>query len=127
MSLDDAPPKDLYLHWIRATGMTLQEMAQMPQHIKDIQDGLQYRNDDLQIKGINGLLGPTYLKRGIGRPEITAARSRKKSVRLVPARDANGVDHPDKVYRFCVSTPIRWDRMGNRCTTTRDDARRHDR
>ena len=59
MSLDDAPPKDLYLHWVRATGMTLQEMAQMPQHIKDIQDGLQYRNDDLQIKGINGLLRPT--------------------------------------------------------------------
>ena len=44
ISLDDVPPKDLYLHWIRATGMTLQEMAQMPQHIKDIQDGLHYRN-----------------------------------------------------------------------------------
>lgn len=99
MSLDDAPPKDLYLHWIRATGMTLQEMAQMPQHIKDIQDGLQYRNDDLQIKGINGLLGPTYLKRGIGEPSPYGGTITKKEVvRLVPARDANGVDHPDKVY-----------------------------
>ena len=99
MSLDDAPPKDLYLHWVRATGMTLQEMAQMPQHIKDIQDGLQYRNDDLQIQGINGLLGPTYLKRGIGEPSPYGGTITKKEVvRLVPARDANGVDHPDKVY-----------------------------
>lgn len=99
MSLDDAPPKDLHLHWVRATGMTLQEMAQMPQHIKDIQDGLQYRNDDLQIKGINGLLGPTYLKRGIGEPSPYGGTITKKEVvRLVPARDANGVDHPDKVY-----------------------------
>lgn len=99
MSLDDVPPKDLYLHWVRATGMTLQEMAQMPQHIKDIQDGLQYRNDDLQIKGINGLLGPTYLKRGVGEPSPYGGTITKKEVvRLVPARDANGVDHPDKVY-----------------------------
>ena len=99
MSLNDVPPKDLYLHWIRATGMTLQEMAQMPQHIKDIQDGLQYRNDDLQIKGINGLLGPTYLKRGVGEPSPYGGTITKKEVvRLVPARDANGVDHPDKVY-----------------------------
>ena len=99
ISLDDVPPKDLYLHWIRATGMTLQEMAQMPQHIKDIQDGLQYRNDDLQIKGINGLLGPTYLKRGVGEQSPYGGTITKKEVvRLVPARDANGVDHPDKVY-----------------------------
>ena len=99
MSLDDAPPKDLYLHLVRATGMTPQEMAQMPQHIKDIQDGLQYRNDDLQIKGINGLLGPTYLKRGVGEPSPYGGTITKKEVvRLVPARDANGVEHPDKVY-----------------------------
>lgn len=99
MSLNDAPPKDLYLHLVRATGMTPQEMAQMPQHIKDIQDGLQYRNDDLQIKGINGLLGPTYLKRGVGEPSPYGGTITKKEVvRLVPARDANGVDHPDKVY-----------------------------
>lgn len=99
MSLNDAPPKDLYLHLVRATGMTPQEMAQMPQHIKDIQDGLQYRNDDLQIKGINGLLGPTYLKRGVGEQSPYGGTITKKEVvRLVPARDANGVDHPDKVY-----------------------------
>ena len=99
MSLDDVPPTDLYLHLVRATGMTLQEIAQMPQHIKDIQDGLQYRNDDLQIKGINGLLGPTYLKRGVGEQSPYGGTITKKEVvRLVPARDANGVDHPDKVY-----------------------------
>lgn len=99
ISLDDVPPKDLLLHLVRATGMTRQEIAQMPQHIKDIQDGLQYRNDDLQIKGINGLLGPTYLKRGVGEQSPYGGTITKKEVvRLVPARDANGVDHPDKVY-----------------------------
>ena len=120
ISLDDAPPKDLYLHWIRATGMTLQEMAQMPQHIKDIQDGLQYRNDDLQIKGINGLLGPTYLKRGIGEPSpyggtITKRKSCARCRRATPTAWITLT----RCTRFCVSTPIRWDRMGSRCTTTR--------
>ena len=98
-SLDDVTPKDLVLHLVRAMGMTLQDLAQMPQHISDITDGLKYGNVDMQIKGINGLLGPTYLKRGIGEPSPYGGTITKKEVvKLVPARDANGVDHPDKVY-----------------------------
>lgn len=98
-SLDDATPKDLVLHLVRAMGMTLQDLAQMPQHVSDITDGLKYGNVDMQIKGVNGLLGPTYLKRGIGEPSPYGGTITKKEVvKLVPARDANGVDHPDKVY-----------------------------
>ncbi len=98
-SLDDVTPKDLVLHLVRATGMTLQDLAQMPQHVSDITDGLKYGNVDMQIKGVNGLLGPTYLKRGIGEPSPYGGTITKKEVvKLVPARDANGVDHPDKVY-----------------------------
>lgn len=98
-SLDDATPKDLLLHLVRATGMTPQDLAQMPQHVSDITDGLKYGNVDMQIKGVNGLLGPTYLKRGIGEPSPYGGTITKKEVvKIVPARDANGVDHPDKVY-----------------------------
>ncbi len=100
-SLDDATAKDLVLHLVRATGMSLQDLAQMPQHVSDITDGLKYGNVDMQIKGVNGLLGPTYLKRGIGEPSPHGGTITKKEVvKIVPARDANGVDHPDKVYRI---------------------------
>ncbi len=98
-SLDDVTPKDLVLHLVRAMGMTLQDLAQMPQHVSDITDGLKYGNVDMQIKGVNGLLGPTYLKRGIGEPSPYGGTITKKEVvRLVPAQDANGVSYPDKVY-----------------------------
>lgn len=97
--IGEATPKDLYLHWTRATGMLPEDVQKMPQHIADIQSGLETGNPGLQIKGVNGLLGPTYLRRGIGEPSPHGGTiMRKEIVRLVPARDANGVDHPDKVY-----------------------------
>lgn len=97
--IGEATPKDLYLHWTRATGMLPEDVQKMPQHIADIQSGLETGNPGLQIKGVNGLLGPTYLRRGIGEPSPHGGTiTRKEIVRLVPARDANGVDHPDKVY-----------------------------
>lgn len=97
--IGEATPKDLHLHWTRATGMLPEDVQKMPQHIADIQSGLETGNPGLLIKGVNGLLGPTYLRRGIGEPSPHGGTiTRKEIVRLVPARDANGVDHPDKVY-----------------------------
>lgn len=97
--IGEATPKDLYLHWTRATGMLPEDVQKMPQHIADIQSGLETGNPGLQIKGVNGLLGPTYLRRGIGEPSPHGGTiTRKEIVRLVPARDADGIDHPDKVY-----------------------------
>lgn len=97
--IGDASPKDLHLHWTRATGMLPEDVQKMPQHIADIQSGLETGNPGLQIKGVNGLLGPTYLRRGIGEPSPHGGTiTRKEIVRLVPARDADGIDHPDKVY-----------------------------
>lgn len=97
--IGEASPKDLYLHWTRATGMLPEDVQKMPQHIADIQSGLETGNPGLQVKGVNGLLGPTYLRRGIGEESPHGGTiTRKEIVRLVPARDANGVDHPDKVY-----------------------------
>jgi len=97
--IGEATSKDLYLHWTRATGMLPEDVQKMPQHIADIQSGLETGNPGLQIKGVNGLLGPTYLRRGIGEPSPHGGTiTRKEIVRLVPARDADGIDHPDKVY-----------------------------
>lgn len=97
--ISEATPKDLYLHWTRATGMLPEDVQKMPQHIADIQSGLETGNPGLQIKGVNGLLGPTYLRRGVGDTSPYGGTvTRKEIVNLVPARDANGVDHPDKVY-----------------------------
>lgn len=98
-SLDEAPPKDLYLHTTRATGMLPEDIQKMPAHIADIQSGLETGNLGLQIKGVNGLLGPTYLRRGIGEPSPHGGTiTRKEIVNLVPARGADGIDHPDKVF-----------------------------
>lgn len=97
--IGEASPKDLYLHWTRATGMLPEDVQKMPQHIADIQSGLETGNPGLQIKGVNGLLGPTYLRRGIGEESPHGGTiTRKEIVNLVPARDADGIDHPDKVY-----------------------------
>lgn len=98
-SLDDASPKDLYLHITRATGMLPEDIQKMPAHIADIQSGLETGNTGLQVQGVNGLLGPTYLRRGIGETSPHGGTiTRKEIVNLVPARDADGIDHPDKVY-----------------------------
>ena len=97
--IGEATPKDLYLHWTRATGMLPEDVQKMPQHIADIQSGLETGNLGLQIKGVNGLLGPTYLRRGIGEPSPHGGTiTRKEIVNLVPARGADGIDHPDKVF-----------------------------
>lgn len=97
--IGEATPKDLHLHWTRATGMLPEDVQKMPQHIADIQSGLETGNTGLQIKGVNGLLGPTYLRRGIGEESPHGGTiTRKEIVNLVPARDADGIDHPDKVY-----------------------------
>ena len=97
--IGEASPKDLYLHWTRATGMLPEDVQKMPQHIADIQSGLETGNPGLQIKGVNGLLGPTYLRRGIGEPSPHGGTiTRKEIVNLVPARGADGIDHPDKVF-----------------------------
>jgi hypothetical protein len=97
--IGEATPKDLYLHWTRATGMLPEDVQKMPQHIADIQSGLETGNPGLQIKGVNGLLGPTYLRRGIGEPSPHGGTiTRKEIVNLVPARGADGIDHPDKVF-----------------------------
>ncbi|MFK5283656.1 hypothetical protein ACI3PL_29185, partial [Lacticaseibacillus paracasei] len=46
--IGEASPKDLYLHWTRATGMLPEDVQKMPQHIADIQSGLETGNPGLQ-------------------------------------------------------------------------------
>ena len=100
----------------------------MPQHIKDIQDGLQYRNDDLQIRGINGLLGPTYLKRGVGEPSPARRHDHEKEVGALGAgarrqwRGPPGQGVPDSA-RLHRSDGTGWTAAVLR---RGDDTRRHD-
>ena len=119
MSLDDAPPKDLYLHWVRATGMTLQEMAQMPQHIRTSKTDCSTATTTCKIKASTACWGRRTSNARYWRAQPVRRHDHEKVVRLVPARDANGVDHPDKVYPILRVYTDQMGPDGSRCTTTR--------
>lgn len=94
---DKLSPRDLYQSWTLATGMEPAALKNMPQHIADVQAGLETGNQSLLLQGANGLLAP-QLRMGVGAPSPYGGTIvRKELIGLDPARDANGVDHPDKV------------------------------
>jgi hypothetical protein len=95
-SLDDASPKDLYMHFTAATGMRPEDLPRVQQHIADVQAGMDTGNKGLLLQGVNGLMAP-QLKKGLGGPSPHGGTIiRKEIIGLDPARDANGGDHPDK-------------------------------
>lgn len=90
-------PGELYLNMTAATGMEPGELKAVPQHIADVQAGLETGNQGLMLQGVNGLLAP-QLRMGLGAPSPYGGTiTRKEIIGLDPARDGNGVDHPDKV------------------------------
>jgi hypothetical protein len=92
----DADPDELYMRWTAATGMKPEELGKMSQHIEDIQAGLDTGNQGLLVQGVNGMMQPR-LRKGVGQPSPHGGTIvRKEIVGLDPARDANGVDHPDR-------------------------------
>lgn len=94
----DVSPGDLYFNMTAATGMAPEELQQMPKHIADIQSGMQTNNQGLTIQGVNGLMAPR-LRMGVGTPSAHGGIIESKEiVGLVPAQDANGQVHPDKVF-----------------------------
>jgi hypothetical protein len=95
-SLDDASPKDLYMHFTAATGMRPEDLPRVQQHIADVQAGMETGNRGLLLQGVNGLMAP-QLKKGLGGPSPHGGTIiRKEVIGLDPARDAAGGDHPDK-------------------------------
>lgn len=73
------PPGELYMNMTAATGMLPEELAQMPNHVKDIEAGMQTGNEGLTVKGVNGLLTP-QLRRGVGGPDPHGGTIVKKEI-----------------------------------------------
>ena len=81
----DAEPGELYMNLTAATGMLPEDLAQMPQHIADIQAGLETGNQGLVVQGANGMLAP-QLKVGVGGPSPHGGTIvRKEIIGLDPA------------------------------------------
>lgn len=65
--------------------MKPQELAGMPQHISDVQSGIETGNQGLVVQGVNGLLAP-QLRRMSARQAPTAARSCAKRLSALTPR-----------------------------------------
>ena len=95
---DDVTPAQLYRHISLATGRTPEQITQAATGARQIQEGLQTGNHELMLRGVNALAAPD-LRAGVGQESPHGGVIVKKEVnRLVPVRDANGVEHPDKVF-----------------------------
>lgn len=95
-SIDDVSPGDLYMNFTAATGMTPEELKGMTKHIDDVQAGLKNGNEGLVVEAVNGLMTP-QLRRGVGSESPYGGTIvAKEIVRLDPARDAAGRDHPNR-------------------------------
>lgn len=106
VSLDQASPSDAYANISAATGMTINDMRALPQGVNDWQTGMQTGNKQLMLKGANTVMAPR-LRMGIGDddPHGSGGKiSKKELVDVAPARDANGVDHPDKMFPVIRTT-----------------------
>ena len=80
------------------TGMTMKDLAGMPQHANDLQAGIETNNQGLTLQAVNGLFAPR-LRQGVGEEAPSDGKiTRKEVIRLVPAKDANGRMDPDKVF-----------------------------
>lgn len=91
-----SPPAELYTHLVAATGRSLPELRQVPQHVADVQAGLETGNDGLLVQGVNGILAP-QLRRGVGEPSPYGGTiTRKEIIGLDPAVDANHQPIPGK-------------------------------
>jgi len=90
------PSKELYMNLVAATGMKPEELQQVPQYTADLQAGMESGNQGLVLQSMNKLMAPR-LQKGVGAPSPYGGTVVKKEIiGLDPARDANGVDHPDK-------------------------------
>jgi hypothetical protein len=105
---EDVTPEQLYTNMSLSLGMPVSQLRKMPQHIEDIQTGLSTGNQGLVVQGANGVFQP-LLQRGVGGESPHGGTiTRKEIIRMDPARDGNGRDHPDKFIprlRVYVKTP----------------------
>lgn len=108
IDLASMPPAQAYKAVTVGSGMSMQDLARMPQHANDLQAGIETNNQGLTLQAVNGLLAPR-LRQGVGEEVPSGGKiTRKEVIRLVPAQDANGQQDPDKVFpvlRIYVQRP----------------------
>jgi hypothetical protein len=98
LDLGSMPPAQAFKAVTVGTGMTMKDLAGMPQHANDLQAGIETNNQGLTLQAVNGLFAPR-LRQGVGEEAPSGGKiTRKEVIRLVPAKDANGQMDPDKVF-----------------------------
>lgn len=98
VSLDQVPPGDLYTAFAVTTGHKPEDFPKVRAAAADFQSAVEAGNQGLVIQSLNTLMAP-QLRRGLGQPSPHGGTIvSKELVNLVPAVDANGQPHPDKVF-----------------------------
>ena len=92
------PSGEFYSRFSRAIGMTPAGLAKAAQGAQLVQQGFDAGNQQLMLQGVNQLV-ERDLRAGEGGPSPHGGViTRKEVVGLLPVKDANGVEHPDKVF-----------------------------
>lgn len=91
------PGADLYRGLSLATGRTPEQIMDSVQGAQQVQQGFEAKNQGMLLEGVNKLFAPD-LRAGVGSESPYGGEIvRKEIVHLLPAKDANGQVHPDKV------------------------------
>lgn len=91
-------PAKFYRNFSLATRMTPKDLAAAAQGAQLVQQGHETGNQQILMQGVNQLAA-NDLKAGVGAASPHGGVvTRKEIVGLIPVKDANGVEHPDKVF-----------------------------
>lgn len=91
------PPAELYRSLSLATGRTPEQLLDAANGAQMVVQGFQSQNQGMTLQGVNKMLA-SELRAGVGEESPYGGEIvRKEVVHLLPARDASGQDHPDKV------------------------------
>lgn len=91
-------PAKFYRNFSVATRMTPKDLAAAVQGAQLVQQGHETGNQQILLQGVNQLVS-NDLKAGVGSTSPHGGVvTRKEIVGLIPVKDANGVEHPDKVF-----------------------------
>lgn len=91
------PGAELYRGLSLATGRTPEQIMDSVQGAQQVQQGFAAKNQAMLLEGVNKLFAPD-LRAGVGSESPYGGEIvRKEIVHLLPAQDANGQAHPDKV------------------------------
>ena len=91
-------PAKFYRSFSLATGMTPKDVMTAAEGARTVQQGFEQGDKRAMLQGVNQLVAKD-LQRGVGtQSPHGGVITGKEIVDLVPVKDANGVEHPDKVF-----------------------------